>query len=144
MSLVFGQPERVMRAIWAAQMADPAERELAQEYGIGYGEFLRVHDGADVVGVAVDGRLAGGMFFFRGQAHIGILPSYRGRWARDLRAMLDFGFRRHGVPLRTRVYAKNKEALEFVEHVGCLRTRAQGLYVEYDIFPKRLSHVLNH
>lgn len=144
MSLVFGQPERVMRAIWAAQMVDPAERALALELGIGYGKFLRAHEGADVVGVAVDGRLAGGMFFFRGEAHIGILPSYRGRWARDLRAMLAFGFRRHGVPLRARVNVKNRAGLEFVERVGCLRTRSTALYVEYDIFPKRLNHVLSH
>jgi len=139
-ALVLGRPAEVMHTIWAAQMADPAERSFAEKHRISREDFLRRYDGADVVGVEVDGQLAGGMFFISGAVHIGILPQYRSRWARSLKPMFERGFALHGSPLLARVGAYNRGAQAFVERIGCEKLDETALYIDYAAFQERMCY----
>jgi hypothetical protein len=125
-------------------MADPFERAFAEQHKVSCDAFLRAHDGADVIGVEVGGQLAGGAFFLRGAAHIGILPQYRSRWTFAMKAMLERGFRLHGSPLLARVGTYNSAAQAFLERIGGVRRGVTDWYVDYDLFHERMTHVLSH
>lgn len=140
--LVLDRASEVLDAMYRAMVAEPSERSLARQYKITRLSYLLSYaeDDNAIVGLELDGEIAGGMIFERGEVHLAMLPQYRGRWTRYLRHMLEIGFNRFGQKLTARVNARNLRAQQFVERVGCKKKRTTPLFVEYDVIKERMKY----
>lgn len=130
MRLVEGS-EDVLRAIYCALMEVPAERRMAERHQLTEDRFVEHWRHAHCVGFEVAGKLAGGMFFSQGSAHIGVLKAFRSRWFKLLPQAMEFGFRKCGSTLLVRINSLNTWAKRFVEQTGCERLRDDGILAIY-------------
>ena len=142
--LVLDRKVEVLDAIYEAMMEEQVERELAEEYGITREDHRRGYLSGDniIVGLEIDGDIAGGMIFVGKEVHLGIRKKYRGAWVRNLKRLLDVGFAARGNHLVARVNTHSERAKRFVESVGC--TRSQGefhpWYVVYDVIKEGMRY----
>jgi hypothetical protein len=139
--LVLDRPRAVLAAIYAAMYAEPSEQALALKHNITWDSYYACYRDSVVVGLEMDGELAGGMFFhLPGMAHIGIVPRFRARWVRWLKPMLEIGFEKYGPRLTALVNARNMRAQKFIEGVGCVKVRAMPECIEYDVIRERMRY----
>ena len=130
MRLVEGSDD-VLRTIYWALMEVPVERRMAEAHDLTEDRFVEHWRHAPCVGFEVAGRLAGGMFFHAGSAHIGVLKEFRSRWFKLLPAAMEFGFRKCGHTLLVRVNSLNTWAKRFVTQTGCELLRDDGVLAIY-------------
>ena len=134
--LVMDRRDEVMRAIYETTLSVEGDADIWAQMDGTYERYTEFYKDALVVGVEVAGKLAGGVMYLDGVAHLGIRPEFRGTWARMYPQMLQVGFDRFGPRLLARVHEKNTRARKFVQRIGCIERRTRNGYVEYDIYKK--------
>ena len=140
MLIIKHQRERTLSTIYNALMMEPIERAMAREINLTRQGFMAGMVEADVLGFVIDGELAGGAFFNQGRIHIAVLPRFKGRWARGLKRVMDYGFKRHGSPLVARVQRDNAQAVKFVEAVGCVLKEESDKCFVFICTPERMRY----
>lgn len=136
-------PLDVLGTCYEAMMEVPCEQRLAERCGITKGRYLLDHCNAVIVGVEIDGILAGGMHFEGGDAHLAVLRRFRGRWVRALPGMLEVGFSAFGPKLFTTVQSANTYARWFMERVGCRLVGVREHLVDYEIRKEGMRYGFN-
>jgi ribosomal protein S18 acetylase RimI-like enzyme len=117
--LILDNQLEVLATIYDAMLLEPTEFALARTHRVTFASFVQRYLGPDIVGLEMDGKIAGGMIFENGHVHLAMLPWARGRWTRYLREMLEIGFEKYGPKLSAFVNSNNVRAQRFVESVGC-------------------------
>lgn len=135
----------VLEAIYCAMCSVPAEHEYARSYDLTLGRYISIYHQWLVVGLEIDGTIAGGMIFHEsGFVHLGILPRFRARWVRWLPPMLEIGFQKYGPRLTALSNPRNLRAQEFMERVGCVKVRETPEMVEYAVVKERMRYGFVH
>lgn len=117
--LVFSGGEEVLRAMFSAYMETGCERELAEKHKLTDEAFIKRYLLCDVVGISINGIIAGGAVFDRGNMHLAVQRKYRVKWFCLLKPLLDWAFSKYGETLVAIVNKENASARKFIEHVGC-------------------------
>lgn len=145
MGLVLDRKDEVLAAIYAATLAEPCERALAEKYGLTFSLYRHAYEDSVVVGLELDGVMTGGMIFRPpGKVHLGILPQFRGRWVRWLKPMLEIGFEKFGPRLVALSNPLNARARKFIEGVGCSFVSETPWCVEYAVVRERMKYGFSH
>lgn len=138
-ALVLDRGREVLAAIYTAMCLEPSELSLAHEYGITLARYIDTYRDSLIVGLEVDGVIAGGMFFRDGEVHLGILPHLRRHWMTWAKFMMEIGFR--GCPrLTAPVNARNARARKFIEAVGGVKIAETPLVIEYEVIHERMRY----
>jgi GNAT superfamily N-acetyltransferase len=102
--------------------------------------FKAVYANCPSVGFESNGRAIGGVIYDGKSAHIAVLPSYHGRWAFLLNAMLAWLFSLSD-EIFVRIETGNRKGLAFVERCGWQRIGIDGDDVVYRMTPDNGSRV---
>lgn len=138
--IVFEPRPLIVRAIYLAERSVPLFEALAAQHDMTLDRYVEHWRDADIVGIEVDGTIAGGMIFSCGHMHIGVSPQFRARWFPALPALMDHGFSRHGCPLLAKVHRDHAAGREFVEQVGLKFIRLAGIYRVYQARPEWMKY----
>jgi len=97
--------------------------------------FIDFYRRCPSIGFMFDGQPIGGIIFDGVEAHIAVLPAFRGRWAGLLKPALDWLFSLKP-EIVVDIEADNAVCLAFMERNGWKRLKAEGRHVTYLMTPQ--------
>jgi GNAT superfamily N-acetyltransferase len=97
--------------------------------------FIGFYRNCPSIGFLFDGQPIGGIIFDGVEAHIAVLPAFRGRWALLLKPALDWLFSLKA-EIVVNIEANNAICLAFMERNGWKRLRSDGQHVTYLMTPQ--------
>lgn len=140
--LCTGSSERsaVLEKMWITYMEVPCEAILAQASGLNFERFRDSFSSSDVVGILVNGNLAGGAIFKAGNMHLAVGHVFKARWFKSLKPLLSWAFGRYGSPMKARINKDNGAARKFVEQVGCKLVKIDEHSAHYSIVREEMFY----
>jgi ribosomal protein S18 acetylase RimI-like enzyme len=105
---------------------------LRTRANVGMRDFMEGAKSYEMVALANGSQPVGALMFKGDEVHVGIRPTYRGRWwSKRLRRVILGGLiEKHGCA-RTSVMKDNRSGIEFVERLGFKRSGENAAMIHY-------------